>query len=266
MRLPITDPKSFVVTPLLSPDKFDVDSLDLRLGTHFLLPQIPPEPFYYPSKTVAPSHLRVHVPVGAYIVVPAHQTVLGVTLEFIKLPFDVCGEILTKSSVARTFIVIETAPWVHPSYRGCLTLEIANVSNTPLLLYPGRLIGQLVLMDVDKPVKQEKLSGSYLGPVYPEPPKFQDPWQDLRDIGVTRYRDPHHGWRDTSRSQNRVNVEARVADNGDLQNLRVVSGQEPFAVAAEEAIRSSTFAPFKIGGTPVSVTTEIQVDFGNKTK
>src|SRR6266852_7940353 len=149
MRLPITDPKSFVVTPLLSPDNFDVDSLDLRLGTHFLLPQIPPEPFYYPSKAVAPSQLRVHVPVGAYIVVPAHQTVLGVTLEFIKLPFDVCGEILTKSSVARTFLLIETAPWVHPLYRGCLTLEIANVSNTPQVLYPGFPIGQLILIKND---------------------------------------------------------------------------------------------------------------------
>jgi deoxycytidine triphosphate deaminase len=42
--------------------------------------------------------------------------------------------------------VVETAPWIHPEYRGCLTLEIANVSNTAVLLYPGRPIGQLILL------------------------------------------------------------------------------------------------------------------------
>jgi dCTP deaminase len=266
MRLPITNPASFVVTPFLNPDKFDLDSLDLRLGTHFLLPQIPPEPFYYPSRTVASGHLRVHVPIGAYIVVPAHQTVLGVTLEFIKLPFDVCGEILTKSSVARTFIVIETAPWIHPFYRGCLTLEIANVSNTPLLLYPGRLIGQLILMDVDSPTQPTKMSGSYLGPVYPEPPKFKDPWQDLKDIGITRYRDPYRGWRNTTRSQNRVTVETQITETGRSDKVRVMSGQEPFAVAAEEAVRSSTFTAFKVGGRPTSVSAEIDIDFGDTPK
>jgi len=117
----------------------------------------------------------VHVPLGEYLVIPAHETVLGATLEFIKLPFDTSGEILTKSSVARTFIVVETAPWIHPEYRGCLTLEIANVSNTPVLLYPGRPIGQLVLLKtVRRRKKPTKLKGSYFGPVAPEPPTFRN--------------------------------------------------------------------------------------------
>lgn len=143
MRLPVSDPRSFVVTPLVDSDKaYDEDALDLRLGSHFLVPQQPPLPFNEPNKTSQYSgHQRIHIPLGTSLVVPAHQTVLGSTLEFIKVPCDVAGEILTKSSVARTFVVIETATWIHPNYRGCLTLEIANVSNTPLLLYPGRPIG-----------------------------------------------------------------------------------------------------------------------------
>ena len=124
---------------------------------------------------------------GRYLVVPAHQTVLGATLEFVKLPDDTCGQILTKSSIARTFIVIETAPWIHPGYRGCLTLEIANVSNTPLLLYPGRMIGQLVFLELSKREKRErKLSGTYLAPVFPEAPIFKDPEEDLETIGIPR--------------------------------------------------------------------------------
>jgi dCTP deaminase len=133
--------------------------------------------------------MRVHVPLGDYLVVPAHHTVLGATLEFIKLPFDVGGEILTKSSVARTFTLIETAPWIHPNYRGCLTLEIANVSNTAVLLYPGRTIGQMVLMtaDVERKIENAKaasLDKTYFGPVYPEAPHFKNPEADLRGIGV----------------------------------------------------------------------------------
>ncbi len=148
-KFEVSDPRSLVITPLLytkgnEKDVFDEDSVDLRLGCYFLLPKTLDQPFFSPDKSSATSlHVKVHVPFGRFLVVPAHQTILGATLEFIKLPNDVCGEGLTKSSVARTFIVVETAPWIHPQYRGCLTLEIANVSNTPVLLYPGRWICQL---------------------------------------------------------------------------------------------------------------------------
>ena len=187
LRLDIRDGKSLVITPLLLPEKaLDVDAVDLRLGCHFLLPKVPPAPAILPGASASrSSHLHAHVPYGKYLVVPAHQTVLGATLEFIKLPCDVSGQVLTKSSVARTFTLVETAPWIHPSYRGCLTLEIANVSNTPLLLYPGRLICQLILLSVERPSPPGKLSGTYLGPVFPEAPRFRDPEHDLGEIGIT---------------------------------------------------------------------------------
>lgn len=181
------DERGLIITPLLCGEEpFDADSVDLRLGCYFLLPKVLRTPFFCPDeKSATCLHDRVHVPLGRYLVVPAHQTILGATLEFIKLPCDVSGEILTKSSVARTFIVVETAPWIHPRYRGCLTLEIANVSNTPVLLYPGRLIGQLILLDVSRhPTELPKLSHKYFGPVYPEGPKFVSPADDLLKIGV----------------------------------------------------------------------------------
>lgn len=179
---------------------FDAESVDLRLGTHFLLPPVPPQPFFYPGPESSKlSHQRVHIPLGKYLVVPAHQTVLGVTLEFIKLPFDVSGQILTKSSVARTFTLIETAPWIHPEYRGCLTLEIANVSNTPLLLYPGRLVAQLILFGVPHAEPASKHAGTYLGPVFPEAPKFLHPEQDLKTIGIQETKKPGEGIPSTGR-------------------------------------------------------------------
>jgi dCTP deaminase len=191
LALDIEQPSSLVITPLLDEQSaFDVDSIDLRLGTHFLFPRVPPRAFYCPDEDSRQTfHMRVHVPLGDFLVVPPHHTVLGATLEFIKLPFDVAGEILTKSSVARTFTLIETAPWIHPNYRGCLTLEIANVSNTAMLLYPGRRIGQLILMHIaiaiaDETKKTPLLDSTYFGPVYPEAPPFKNPETDLFKIGV----------------------------------------------------------------------------------
>ncbi len=188
MALPVSDVRSLVITPLLDRDKaMDADSVDLRLGAYFLLPRALPEAFSPDSKTATSLHVKVHVPFGQYLVVPAHQTVLGSTLEFIKLPYDASGEILTKSSVARTFIVVETAPWIHPEYRGCLTLEIANVSNTPVLLYPGRPIGQLISLHVARVLDQNrKIDSTYFGPIHPEAPPFRNPEEDLRKIGVRR--------------------------------------------------------------------------------
>ena len=88
--------------------------------------------------------------------------------------------------MARTFVAIETAPWIHPLYRGCLTLEIANVSNTPLLLHPGVPVGQLVLtavagVDVAEEAKRP-LGGKYVGPIFPEPPSFRS----LRDLPLKK--------------------------------------------------------------------------------
>jgi dCTP deaminase len=188
LNRPITDHDSLVISPLLQAHTaFDTDSVDLRLGTHFLLPRVPPRPYFYPgSEASKHGQQRLHVPLGRYLVVPAHETVLGATLEFVKLPHNVSGQILTKSSVARMFVVIETAPWIHPEYRGCLTLEIANVSNTPLLLYPGRLVAQLILFDTPDAKPPRKQSATYMGPVYPEAPKLKDPEQELEMLGVEK--------------------------------------------------------------------------------
>jgi dCTP deaminase len=191
----IRDPRSLVITPSLTEDVFDSDSVDLRLGCYFLLPQVPPRPFItLDSEGSKSAHFRVHIPWGKYLVVPAHQTVLGATLEFIKVPVDLSGQILTKSSIARTFVLIETAPWIHPSYRGCLTLEIANVSNTPLLLHPGIPIGQLILQTVTGitiPSDDHNLDSNYMGPVYPEAPKFPRLVDAMKRIGIVNVDLPH---------------------------------------------------------------------------
>lgn len=182
------DKKSLVITPLVAPvDSISEDAIDLRLGTNFILCRSDRLAANVPGHAQGRQFQRpVHVPLGRYLVLPGHQTVLASTLEYMKLPPDLAAMVLTKSSWARTFISIETAPWVHPCYRGCLTLEIANVSETPLTLYPGLRVAQLVFAKVDcDDCLPDKLSGKYVGPVRPEPPALDPPSEVLkRELGL----------------------------------------------------------------------------------
>ncbi len=196
LRLEIGNKENLTITPRPRKEAFDSDSVDLRLGCHFLLPQVPPAPGWASSQIGGRPHTRVHVPLGNYLVVPSHETVLGATLEFVKLPSDLSGQILTKSSVARNFMVIETAPWIHPLYRGCLTLEIANVSNTPLTIFPGLPIAQLVLIRNENTASEGMPEGAYMGPVYPEEPPRAELEVRMRAMGIAKHRDPTDGkWR-----------------------------------------------------------------------
>ncbi|HDZ22623.1 hypothetical protein LCGC14_0296040 [marine sediment metagenome] len=177
-------------------DGWDEDSVDLRLGTHFFVPRSHRSPHFCPgASAVEFLYQEEYIPFGDFIVVPAHNTVLGATLEYVKLPNDLSAQVLTKSSWARNFITIETAPWIHPFYRGCLTLEIANVSHTPIILYPGLQIAQLIFFDCPTPTPPDShassadahpdtITGTYAGAVYPEPSKLESPTKALKSIGI----------------------------------------------------------------------------------
>jgi hypothetical protein len=68
------------------------------------------------------------------------------------------------------------------------------VSNTPVLLHPGIPIGQLLLLTVDLTDEEKKkpdiLSGSYIGPTFPEAPTFKPLSDQLSKVGVTNPKVP----------------------------------------------------------------------------
>lgn len=192
LKKAIDDPQSLVITPLLDED-FDYDAVDIRLGCYFRLPAISSitciEPFreshlkggeeYYPELVHKPypyglGEETVDKKEKGTIVLQPQHAVLASTLEYIKLPADVSGEILTKSSWARYFISIASAPWIHPLYRGCLTLEITNLGNVPVKLTVGEPIAQLVLIKLEgESENQDIIKGSYAGAILPEAPTFK---------------------------------------------------------------------------------------------
>jgi dCTP deaminase len=77
------------------------------------------------------------------------EFVIGITLEWLKFPFDLSGYVTGRSSWGRRGLIIETAAGIHPGFTGCLTLELANVGAAPIKLSPGMLICQIFLHIVD---------------------------------------------------------------------------------------------------------------------
>ena len=86
---------------------------------------------------------------GAYYLHPGNF-VLGTTLEWLRLPINLFGQVIGKSSLGRRGLVIATAIGVHPGFTGCLTLELSNVGEIPLAIIPGMLVCQLCLHQVDQ--------------------------------------------------------------------------------------------------------------------
>ncbi len=83
------------------------------------------------------------------------EFVLGQTLEWVELPDDLVARLEGKSSLGRLGLLIHsTAGYVDPGWRGNLTLELSNVSNLPIALYPGMRVGQISFLVLSSPVER----------------------------------------------------------------------------------------------------------------
>ena len=72
------------------------------------------------------------------------EFVLGSTAERVRLPNDLVARLEGKSSLGRLGLLIHsTAGYVDPGWDGYLTLELSNVANLPITIYPGMKIGQI---------------------------------------------------------------------------------------------------------------------------
>lgn len=89
-----------------------------------------------------------------YFVLHPGELVLASTLEYMVIPADLSATVITRSSYGRLGLITATAIFIHPWFRGCLTLELVNLGQVPLELQPGERIAQLVLQRVDPPQPQ----------------------------------------------------------------------------------------------------------------
>ncbi len=176
MREPAAD-RRLVVTPLVSAAQVQSGSLDVRLGSDFILlkrsARGPIDPLA--GDAVSDFQERVRVEVGDRMILHPNQLVLGATLEYLSLPRDLMAYVIGRSSWGRLGLMVATAIMVQPGYRGSLTLELANLADTPVYLYPGVRVAQLVFHGLESPSSPYAgPEAKYQAPVGPEFSKLAD--------------------------------------------------------------------------------------------
>ncbi|AGZ51832.1 dCTP deaminase [Mycobacterium kansasii] len=82
------------------------------------------------------------------------EFVLASTLELFTLPDDLAGRLEGKSSLGRLGLLTHsTAGFIDPGFSGHITLELSNVANLPIALWPGMKIGQLCILRLTSPAE-----------------------------------------------------------------------------------------------------------------
>ena len=109
------------------------------------------------------------------------EFVLGSTLERVEVPDDLVARLEGKSSLGRLGLLIHsTAGFVDAGFSGQLTLELSNVANLPITLYPGMKIGQSSFQQMTTPAERPYGSGvlrsKYHGQRGPMPSRY---WENF---------------------------------------------------------------------------------------
>ena len=148
--------REVVVIPATSVDQIG-PTLDLRLGTQFIvkrmdrLPHYDPREFRQthdedPEKIMRRYEIVKRVdPQQPFWLHPGRFAV-GCTLEYVHLDPQIGGDLEGTSSWAREGLnVHSTAGLIHPGHSGTITFELHNVGTHPVALYSGTNVAQLRL-------------------------------------------------------------------------------------------------------------------------
>lgn len=119
----------------------------------------------------------VEIPMDGVFMLHPGEFVLGSTLERVGVPDDLVARVEGKSSLGRLGLLIHsTAGFIDAGFDGHVTLELANVANLPITLYPGMKIGQVSFMKMTSPAENPYGSGAkgskYQGQRGPTPSRY----------------------------------------------------------------------------------------------
>ncbi|MBS3939557.1 MAG: dCTP deaminase [Actinobacteria bacterium] len=153
-------------------------SIDLRIGSEFRVFANNRYPYIDVRKPMddLTELVTVDDPDEPFILHPG-EFVLGTTLETVTIPDDMVARLEGKSSLARLGLLIHsTAGFVDAGWSGHLTLELSNVANLPITLYPGMKIGQLAFFPLTSPAEHpygsSEIGSKYQGQRGPTPSRY----------------------------------------------------------------------------------------------
>jgi len=179
--------RRLVISPLFDEEaqaKPGQAAIDVRLGFDFCIVTassfgaISEFPDGQEDLGFEPLYRREFVPLGQSITIHPHQFFLAQTLEYLRLPPDLMAYVVGRSTWGRLGLIVATAVGIHPSFAGSLTLELRNLGENPLTLFPGQTVAQLFFHDVvdaaGAPSQEISPQAQYAGAIDMVPKKLSD--------------------------------------------------------------------------------------------
>ena len=137
-------------------------SVDVRLDRFFRVFENHKYSVIDPSIEQSDLTREVAVAPDEFFILHPGEFVLASTYEVITLPDDIAGRLEGKSSLGRLGLLTHsTAGFIDPGFSGHITLELSNVANLPVKLFPGMKIGQLCLIKLSSPAEHPYGSAVY---------------------------------------------------------------------------------------------------------
>jgi dCTP deaminase len=166
-----------IVIDPFSDDCVQPSSVDLHCDSVFRVFHNARYPFIDVKQPMDDLTESVEVLDGEAFILHPGEFVLGSTRERVALPEDLVARLEGKSSLGRLGLLIHsTAGYVDPGWDGYLTLELSNVANLPITIYPGMKIGQISFFRLstpaDNPYGSSAAGSKYQGQRGPTPSRF----------------------------------------------------------------------------------------------
>jgi dCTP deaminase len=174
--------KDLIVHPLLDEEsQIKGSKIDLRLDGIFYEilhrtvesydPLNPPERDY---------REKIILPPGEKYILHPRRIVLAPTFENVSVPTNLLGILQGRSSLGRLGIIVHaTAGFIDPGYSGSITLELSNLGDLPVHLYPLMRVASLAFAFIKGKVRYVyEAEVPTLLPHIPEKPKYASPTSD----------------------------------------------------------------------------------------
>jgi dCTP deaminase len=165
-----------IIDPLMD-GAVQPSSVDLRTDRYFRVFRNDTTPFIDPKQPQEDLTELVEVADGNAFILHPGEFVLGSTLERVALPDDLVARLEGKSSLGRLGLLIHsTAGFVDAGWDGHLTLELSNVANLPIAIYPAMKIGQISFLQMTTPAEHpygsDATGSKYQGQRGPTPSRY----------------------------------------------------------------------------------------------
>jgi dCTP deaminase len=161
----------------LDEDAVQPSSVDLHVDRYFRVFRNDTTPFIDPKQPQEDLTELVEVDDDGSFILHPGEFVLGSTLERVTLGTDLVARLEGKSSLGRLGLLIHsTAGFVDAGFIGHLTLELSNVANLPIAIYPRMKIGQISFLRMttaaDEPYGSQAKHSKYQGQRGPTPSRY----------------------------------------------------------------------------------------------